>query len=133
MMTLEPWKDKTFLVRFEHILEKDEDPILSLPVSLDLTKIFFEDIYDFYETNLAGNQWIDDLNRLQFKKVGAESSSKAKAPSLDQQKVLSNKVITLNPMQIRTFVMEEVSQGQPKSFADGMKSKIQTLFSFVSR
>lgn len=107
MMTYEPWTDNSFLVRFEHIVEKNEDPKLSLPVTIDLAKIFSEHNFEFSETTLAGNQWIDQMERLQFKKVGdSKSLNEVKKSSSKHQEVLTNTEITLNPMQIRTFVME---------------------------
>ena len=33
--TLEPWGNDTLLLRLEHILEPDDDPELSLPVTVD--------------------------------------------------------------------------------------------------
>lgn len=130
-MTLEPWKDNTFLVRFEHIMEKDEDPTLSLPVTFNLTEVFGLK-YDFSETNLAGNQWIDDMDRLQFKKVGGslKTLKEVKTPASKLQKVLSSDVITLKPMQIRTFVM---GNPQESMETDGLRSKVRKLlFSYFS-
>jgi lysosomal alpha-mannosidase len=36
LLTLEPWKDDAYVLRFEHILEKDEDDVLSQPTTIDL-------------------------------------------------------------------------------------------------
>mgnify|MGYP005983619713 len=37
LLTLEPWKDNTILLRLEHVLEKDDDPNLSVDVTVDLS------------------------------------------------------------------------------------------------
>lgn len=41
LLTLDNWNDtdSTFLIRLEHILEKDEDPKLSQEVTIDLSVI----------------------------------------------------------------------------------------------
>lgn len=40
ILTLEPWHGWTFLLRLEHVLEKDEDPILSKSATVDLKVIY---------------------------------------------------------------------------------------------
>lgn len=66
-MTFEPWKLNSILIRFEHILAKDEDNSLSQAVSFDFQDVFrtFE-IASIRETTLAGNQWLEDVKRLNF-------------------------------------------------------------------
>lgn len=46
ILTLEPWKDNTILLRLEHIFQKDEDTELSQPVTVDLEvrNVFFDSI-----------------------------------------------------------------------------------------
>lgn len=39
ILTLEPWIGMNLLVRLEHVLEKNEDPQLSKPVTVDLQVI----------------------------------------------------------------------------------------------
>jgi lysosomal alpha-mannosidase len=34
VLTVEPWKEESLLLRLEHIMEKNEDPVLSLPVAV---------------------------------------------------------------------------------------------------
>lgn len=66
-MTFEPWKEDSILIRLEHILEKNEDPIYSKPVRINLKDVFHNIPFDgFLETNLAANQWIKDMNRFNF-------------------------------------------------------------------
>lgn len=107
LMTFEPWKENSFLIRFEHLLEKNEDPELSKPVTFNLTRVFPGD-FVFAELTLAANQWIDDLNRIHFKQEGEknlQSGAKSTSENVKGFKVLSNMEITLKPMEIRTFIM----------------------------
>uniref|UniRef100_A0A1Q3FMY3 Alpha-mannosidase n=2 Tax=Culex tarsalis TaxID=7177 RepID=A0A1Q3FMY3_CULTA len=68
LMTFEPWKDNSILVRFEHLLEKGEDQLYSKPVRFNLQDIFRSlSIEAVRETTLAGNQWKDDNKRFKFK------------------------------------------------------------------
>lgn len=102
-MTYEPWNNDSFLIRFEHILETNEDPELSKPVIFNLPNVFPGD-YQFAEVNLAANQWIDDVNRLQFQKERGDLLRSIDKTKIGE-KTLMNMEITLNPMQIRTFIM----------------------------
>lgn len=99
-MTYEPWKKDEYLIRFEHILDKSDDPELSLPYSFDISEIFPGN-FQFTEMNLAANQRIEEVNRLHFR---PEGSLTAAAPTKSAM-ALSDLTITLNPMQIKTFIM----------------------------
>ena len=105
ILTLEPWKGFSFLLRLEHILEKGEDPKLSQPAVIDLRNLFgpFE-ILDIRETTLAGNQWLDQNERLESQTVDDSGRKSGKRAAVIQ--ALDDYQITLNPMQIRTFVIE---------------------------
>lgn len=75
-MTFEPWKEDSILVRFEHILEENEDPLYSKSVKINLKDVFHTIPFDgFLETNLAANQWIKDVNRFKF--TSAENDPKS--------------------------------------------------------
>ena len=103
-MTFEPWKDGSFLIRFEHILEKNEDPQLSAPTRFNLSDIFPGYEIDLKEVTLSGNQWLEDYKRLHFKEESSdfldsiENNTVKRSASVDTE-------ISLNPMEIRTFIM----------------------------
>lgn len=69
LLTFEPWKDNSVLVRFEHILEREEDPAAySKPVTFNLRDAFAGlHIAEVRETTLAANQWIEEAVRFNFK------------------------------------------------------------------
>lgn len=106
LLTFEAWKNpSTYLVRFEHLFEKDEDTLYSAPITLDLEVVFSKfDISSIRETTLAGNQWIEDSSRLKFYAdpvpIPEEVNNRIKHRSDNSLKV------KLNPMEIRTFVIE---------------------------
>lgn len=54
------------------------------------------------ETNLAGNQWIGDVNRLKFTTDDSDTRSVPIKPTADEDEDFD---VTLNPMQIRTFIL----------------------------
>ncbi|CAO1353625.1 unnamed protein product [Diamesa tonsa] len=99
LMSLEPWKTGQMLIRFEHILEQGEDPELSKPVRFSLDDLFtgFE-IDDMREVSLSANQFVEDMDRLHFTTDNQEAKPQ-KNPTV------SNFEVTLEPMQIRTFIM----------------------------
>ncbi|GLV46666.1 Lysosomal alpha-mannosidase II [Carabus blaptoides fortunei] len=67
ILTLEPWKASTFLLRLEHIMEKDDDPELSRPVNVDIKNLFTPfTVKSVRETTLGGNQWIEQNQRLKW-------------------------------------------------------------------
>lgn len=115
-MTYEPWKNNEYLIRFEHIMDKDDDPQLSLQYNFNISEIFPGN-YQFSEMNLAANQRIEDMNRLHFRQeVGQRSEEyidKVSSKKFVEQRALSDSemVITLTPMQIRTFIMSPKSLG----------------------
>lgn len=102
-MTFEPWKEGSFLLRFEHILEKDEDPELSQPARFNLFDVFPGYGVELKEVILSANQWMEDSHRLHFNQENEDfldefenATKPAASPELE---------ITLNPMEIKTFVM----------------------------
>lgn len=104
-MTFEPWKDGTFLIRFEHLLEKNEDPELSKAVRFNLTDVFPGYEIDLKEVTLSANQWMEELQRLHFKAEGGDFLSEVNLGDADKFKPVLDFEISLEPMQIRTFVM----------------------------
>lgn len=66
-MSFEPWHENEVLVRFEHILEKDEDPEYSKTVQFNIQSVLSSlKIFDIRETMLAGNTWLADNQRMEF-------------------------------------------------------------------
>ena len=121
LLTLEPWKSGGVLIRFEHILEKNEDTEYSLPVTFNLQDVFRSfDLISIRETTLAANQWLEKAERLKFIAEANNQSATFEAeypggeddqgtPTVDSKSegALSEKfTITLNPMEIRTFVVK---------------------------
>ncbi|XP_058821189.1 lysosomal alpha-mannosidase-like isoform X1 [Topomyia yanbarensis] len=104
LLTFEPWKgSNSFLIRFEHLLEKDEDPRYSQPVTIDLQSVFSKfRIVSARETTLAGNQWKEDSSRLKFFFDAVPITQETKVTKAEE----AGLEFTLNPMEIKTFVLE---------------------------
>lgn len=105
LMTFEPWKDGAFLLRLEHILEKDEDPELSAPVRFNLNDVFANSDIDLKELTLSANQFAEDLKRLHFRAETLDFFDPATDAPVKSSSVSPDMEITLNPMEIKTFVM----------------------------
>lgn len=102
-MTFEPWKDGAFLIRFEHLLEKGEDPELSKQIRFNLTDVFPGMEIELKEVILSASQLMEEQERLHFRPDTADFSRDIKdnnilLPVIDAE-------IILDPMQIRTFIM----------------------------
>ncbi|KAF5294473.1 hypothetical protein FQR65_LT01599 [Abscondita terminalis] len=146
ILTLEPWIGSSYLLRLEHYLEKNDDPILSKPVTVDLKEIFSAfDIIAYKETTLGANQWLEENRRLSFNVSDQRHSndyvddriakylmndtawmhgvkywkrSQIESNKIDINRYLYNRddenrikasagfQVVLNPMQIRTFVID---------------------------
>lgn len=107
VLTLEPWTDGTLLLRLEHTLEGDDHPELSKPVSVNLYN-FFEPFHieSIYETSLGGNQWYQDVRRMEWTQDRDFLShyNTSLDTAVDRSYVdVTN--ITLTPMMIRTFIL----------------------------
>lgn len=101
LMTLEPWKAGQLLIRLEHIMEQGEDTELSKPIRFTLDDLFenFE-IDDMREVSLSANQFVEDIDRLHFTTDNQQTKSQQKDSS-----VKDTLEVTLEPMQIRTFLI----------------------------
>ncbi|GJQ83733.1 hypothetical protein Trydic_g20609 [Trypoxylus dichotomus] len=137
ILTLEPWKANTFLLRLEHVLEKNEDPILSQPATVSLKNLFATfDIIWYNETTLGADQWLKDneKNKKENDQICIKDNNpimedlewEATTWRLDSNQIDSNDIytvftkyhynivernrldymVTLEPMQIRTFIIE---------------------------
>ncbi|XP_063226460.1 lysosomal alpha-mannosidase-like isoform X2 [Bacillus rossius redtenbacheri] len=103
VLTLEPWKGRSLLVRLEHILEQTDDSVLSKPVTVNLQDLFSPfTIVSARETTLGANQWLEDLDRLSWKK----ESNDINADYKEERQHWKPPVVTLSPMQIRTFIVD---------------------------
>lgn len=105
LMTFEPWKDSSFLIRFEHILEKNEDPVLSSPTRFNLSDVFPGFEVDLQELTLSANQWIEDDHRLHFNEDTLVDFVDDFGNKTAKKTALTDSGITLNPMEIKTFIM----------------------------
>ncbi|ETN65165.1 lysosomal alpha-mannosidase [Anopheles darlingi] len=68
LLTFEPWQDNSILVRFEHLLEADEDPLYSKPVRFNVQDVFRQfSIEEIREMTLGANQLKSESSRLKWK------------------------------------------------------------------
>ncbi|CAF3664173.1 unnamed protein product [Rotaria sp. Silwood1] len=101
LLTLDPLNAKQYLVRVEHYFELHEDEVYSQPIQIDLQKLLnsLGKIIDVTELTLAGNMPLSDMKRLNWTTTENESSYWNEIEQISS----NNTIITLNPMQIRTF------------------------------
>uniref|UniRef100_A0A2M4DMV2 Alpha-mannosidase n=1 Tax=Anopheles darlingi TaxID=43151 RepID=A0A2M4DMV2_ANODA len=107
LLTLEPWKDGTVLVRFEHLFEQGEDPVYSKPVQFNVRNVLFAlNIESIHETTLGANQWKQDSKRLHFSFESNEIDPKKQVEQVRFMQSSTDFDIELQPMEIRTFVVK---------------------------
>ena len=123
LMTLEsisqnqsPEIDNLYLVRFEHLFDIDEHPVLSLPAKISI-KDFIEGIFDrqinyVHETTLGGNRFKDDMlkERLYWNDTSGFQRGFGFRSLDNSNNVTPNQdyidEIELKPMEIRTFKIQ---------------------------
>ncbi|XP_051165376.1 lysosomal alpha-mannosidase [Leptopilina boulardi] len=107
ILTLEPWKDGTVLLRLEHIFESGESGKYSIPVDVNIQDLFSAFIVtSVRETTLGGNQWLEENNRLKWTSEENEifKTNDSSVPlNLENASAIS---VELKPMQIRTFIVK---------------------------
>ena len=99
------------LLRLEHYFEKDEDETLSRPVSVNIRNMFRDfHVTSFTEMNLSANQLLKDKHAWRWNTGRKEEHG---YHFVDPVKVIQRRSlvdetfdILLNPMQIRTFILE---------------------------
>ncbi|XP_022199948.2 lysosomal alpha-mannosidase isoform X2 [Nilaparvata lugens] len=101
ILTLEPWKGRSLLLRLENIFEVGEDELYSKEAIVNLQDLFSAfKIVSAQETVLGANLLLKDMQRLKW---NSESNYiKKQGPS----QTLTDFNVTLKPMQIRTFIIE---------------------------
>uniref|UniRef100_A0A671T4Q4 Alpha-mannosidase n=1 Tax=Sinocyclocheilus anshuiensis TaxID=1608454 RepID=A0A671T4Q4_9TELE len=101
LLTLSQWDKDSVLIRLEHQYQAEESKTHSQPVTVNLQKLFSTlEVLGASEMSLGANQWKEDMNRLQW------NTAKASKPLLLSAKDPSPWEVTLNPMEIRTFLLQ---------------------------
>ncbi|KAK3085809.1 hypothetical protein FSP39_008930 [Pinctada imbricata] len=117
---------KHFLLRLEHIYEKEESKVLSNPAKVSLMNIFKGyEVVSAKELTLGANLDLNELHRLpwQYKSTYDEDSDKSNLnsdakimrksqsfPNFNEY-LLDNLTIILNPMEIKTFQIALTNSG----------------------
>uniref|UniRef100_A0A672KA28 Alpha-mannosidase n=1 Tax=Sinocyclocheilus grahami TaxID=75366 RepID=A0A672KA28_SINGR len=98
LLTLSQWDKDSVLIRLEHQYQAKESKTHSQPI----TKLFSTlEVLGASEMSLGANQWKEDMNRLQW-----NTGTKASKPLPLSAKDPSPWEVTLNPMEIRTFLLQ---------------------------
>ncbi|XP_012222573.1 lysosomal alpha-mannosidase isoform X2 [Linepithema humile] len=107
ILTLEPWKDGTILLRLEHLFEVGEAQQLSQPVEVNIQDLFSTfSIESIKETTLGANQLLSENNPLKWQ---LETNNILQNEEESVQPVEIHKDVTnvlLKPMEIRTFILK---------------------------
>lgn len=100
LLTVEPWKDDTVLIRLEHFLQKTDDPAdLSKPIVVNIKRIFSGiDVLTARETTLGGNVYLEESNRMvwrseQFKEIEVNYAEDNSVPQMEQSKYTNTDTI----------------------------------------
>jgi len=96
-----------YLVRLNHIYPAGEDSQYSQPVTIDLQQVFAHlDVVSITEMSLTANQPITDIHRLNWRTVDVEYPGAKTVNPVDYGMIpIVGTVITLRPMEIRTFLV----------------------------
>ncbi|XP_026271901.1 lysosomal alpha-mannosidase isoform X2 [Frankliniella occidentalis] len=104
ILTLEPWKAKTLLLRLEHFVEKGEDHELSKVATVNVEDMLSPfKILRIRETTLGANHWLKDSERLKWKSESNAIDEEEETVHVQEETDFN---VQLKPMQIRTFVID---------------------------
>ncbi|XP_032680589.1 lysosomal alpha-mannosidase isoform X2 [Odontomachus brunneus] len=107
ILTLEPWKDGTILLRLEHLFEVGEAQQMSQPVEVNIQDLFSTfSILSIEETTLGANQRLSDMKRMKWKPETNDILQETEEniqPVQIQDDVIN---VLLKPMEIRTFILK---------------------------
>jgi lysosomal alpha-mannosidase len=109
LLTLSAWNNSTLLIRLAHLYAIDEDSALAAPVTVDLMSIFPSSLFSFKsfeETTLTANQPLSAVKARTYKTsdqgmIEVDPAKLAMSANVD---MVSAFPVTLNPLQIRTFL-----------------------------
>ncbi|XP_018049509.1 PREDICTED: lysosomal alpha-mannosidase-like [Atta colombica] len=106
ILTLEPWKDDTILLRLEHLFEVGEAQRMSQPVEVNIQNLFSTfSIESIKETTLGANQLLSENKPMKWE---PEMNDIIQNEEESRQIVgVHDNVINvlLKPMEIRTFIL----------------------------
>ncbi|KYN17373.1 Lysosomal alpha-mannosidase [Trachymyrmex cornetzi] len=106
ILTLEPWKDNTILLRLEHLFEVGEAQRMSQPVEVNIQNLFSTfSIESIKETTLGANQLLSENKPMKWE---PEMNDVIQNEEESRQTVgVHDNVINvlLKPMEIRTFIL----------------------------
>ncbi|XP_033226476.1 lysosomal alpha-mannosidase-like [Belonocnema kinseyi] len=118
ILTLEPWKDGSVLLRLEHLFEEGESIEYSKPAKINLQDLFSDFIVTgVHETTLGGNQWLEDMERLKWVPDKDYVVGNNYTVNPINSKIRNEMEVLLMPKQIRTFVVNvspRVSNTDPR-------------------
>ncbi|XP_043212637.1 lysosomal alpha-mannosidase-like [Amphibalanus amphitrite] len=110
LLTLEMYKPDRLLLRLEHQFETGEDVELSLPVDVNIQDLFTTlNITSVVEYGLSADRPLSDINRFHWDHDKSNSMPKnfrraAQETYRNTEAEADPLTVTLNPMEIRTFV-----------------------------
>lgn len=116
LLTLEPWKGTTLLLRLENYLESNYS---NSNVIVDLNDIFSTiNVKSVKETMLAANRWVGEYDKWEFKTEKAFVDFNGKGGELSSDREVDSNddgyKVTLRAKEIRTFVIEYRFKGFDK-------------------
>ncbi|XP_056631266.1 lysosomal alpha-mannosidase-like [Diorhabda sublineata] len=105
ILTFEPWTDGKYLLRLEHIMEKNDDKTKSQPVTVDIANAFkYFSIVEMEEMTLGANQLLSEFNKRE--KYIWKTNKGTFTKKYEQKNEDKFGPVPLEPMQIRTFVVK---------------------------
>ena len=107
LLTLEQWTDNQYLVRLEHFYQNKESKTLSVPVKVELKDLFsgFE-VTEAVETTLTATTPKGSSKRLEFKSYSDKNRFEPQKSGFNANDL----TVTLNPMEIKTFIVKTKSK-----------------------
>jgi len=107
LQTVQSWDNGQILLRLEHMFESAESPTYSVPVTLSLSDYFFSAFgaTTAVEYTLSANQPVSKVATPKYQWKTDSDANTIEVPKAHQPSKANAYTVTINPMEIRTFLL----------------------------
>jgi lysosomal alpha-mannosidase len=101
-LTVHDNNQSTLLIRLAHLFAVNDQSDLARPVTVDISQLFKRNLVSLKEVSLTANQPVENIRKTQWQ---LWQKSPATMNNIIQRGSLNGTLVTITPMEIRTFII----------------------------